>query len=56
MRSRQPRTNKKINGKRYGFDEYGRMVASWYADVATAQPSLSETDKASGSQGTKSIF
>ena len=22
-------TNKKINGKKYGFDEYGRMVASW---------------------------
>ena len=45
------KTNKKINGKRYGFDEYGRMVASWYADVDEA--SLSETDKASGSQGTK---
>ena len=24
-------TNKSINGKRYGFDEYGRMIASWYA-------------------------
>jgi len=25
------KTDKKINGKRYGFDEYGRMVASWYS-------------------------
>ena len=48
------KTNKKINGKRYGFDEYGRMVASWYADVDEA--SLSETDKASGSQGTKACL
>ena len=23
--------NKKINGKKYGFDEYGRMIADWYA-------------------------
>lgn len=23
---------KTINGSQYGFDEYGRMVASWYAD------------------------
>jgi len=23
---------KTINGNRYGFDEYGRMIASWYAD------------------------
>ena len=22
-------TSKKINGQRYGFDEYGRMIASW---------------------------
>ena len=22
---------KTINGKKYGFDEYGRMIASWYA-------------------------
>ena len=23
--------NKKVNGKKYGFDEYGRMIADWYA-------------------------
>ena len=23
---------KKINGKKYGFDEYGRMIASWHTD------------------------
>lgn len=29
-------TDKTINGKKYGFDRYGRMVASWYsADVVT---------------------
>ena len=27
---------KTINGKKYGFDEYGRMIASWYsADLAS---------------------
>lgn len=30
-------TNKSINGKKYGFDEDGRMIANWYAsDVDTA--------------------
>ena len=23
--------NKKVNGKKYGFDEYGRMIADWYS-------------------------
>ena len=27
--------NKTINGKKYGFDEYGRMVADWYTKDAT---------------------
>ena len=33
-------TSKKVNGKKYGFDEYGRMIADWYyatdADPTTA--------------------
>ena len=24
-------TSKKVNGKKYGFDEYGRMIADWYS-------------------------
>ena len=24
---------KTINGKKYGFDEYGRMIASWYTEA-----------------------
>lgn len=28
-------TNKNINGKKYGFDEYGRMIAEWYTAEAT---------------------
>lgn len=32
-------TNKTINGRKYGFDEYGRMIADWH--TATA----SDTDK-----------
>ena len=40
--------DKSINGKKYGFDTYGRMVSSWYADTA----SLSEAaGTASDSQG-----
>ena len=41
--------NKKINGKKYGFDEYGRMIADWYA--TTPDEDLSKQDKyyASGS-------
>lgn len=27
--------NKNINGKKYGFDEYGRMIAEWYIKEAT---------------------
>ena len=29
-------TNYPINGRRYGFDEDGRMIASWYASGVTA--------------------
>ncbi len=25
------KTNKSINGRKYGFDEYGRMIADWYS-------------------------
>ena len=41
--------NKKINGKKYGFDEWGRKIADWYA--ATPDEDLSKQDKyyASGS-------
>ena len=47
------KANKTINGKKYGFDEYGRMVASWYAKdvVATttaASTSMSTTDQVQG--------
>ena len=43
--------DKSINGKKYGFDRYGRMVASWYANTA----SLSEAaGKSTNSQGQKS--
>jgi glucan-binding YG repeat protein/ribosomal protein L14E/L6E/L27E len=28
--------NKTINGKKYGFDEQGRMIADWYTKEATA--------------------
>ena len=27
-------TNKTINGRKYGFDEYGRMIADWHAATA----------------------
>ena len=27
--------NKNINGKKYGFDEYGRMIAEWYTEDAS---------------------
>ena len=43
-------TDKKINGKKYGFDKYGRMVASWYSeDLQKASGSI--TTVASDSQG-----
>ena len=29
-------TDKTINGKKYGFDEFGRMVASWYTEATAA--------------------
>ena len=27
------KANKTINGKKYGFDEYGRMVANWFSEA-----------------------
>ena len=42
-------TDKTINGKKYGFDEYGRMVASWYtADVATINKATTNVDPKNG--------
>ncbi len=29
------KTNKTINGRKYGFDEYGRMIADWYTSTDT---------------------
>ena len=29
------KTNKAINGKKYGFDDYGRMIADWYTQKAS---------------------
>ena len=48
--------NKTINGKKYGFDEYGRMIASWYAADVTATTSTAKTPLATDGevQGTAS--
>ena len=27
---------KTINGQKYGFDEYGRMIGDWYSEIATS--------------------
>ena len=37
------KNNKTINGKKYGFDEYGRMIASWYAADVAATTSTATT-------------
>ena len=40
-------TDKKINGKKYGFDKYGRMIASWYSnDLAKGSASKASTGEA----------
>jgi glucan-binding YG repeat protein len=39
---------KKVNGVKYGFDEYGRMVASWYSTLGVAS-----VESASVAQGSK---
>jgi glucan-binding YG repeat protein len=41
--------NKTINGKKYGFDEYGRMIADWYTKDAT--PVDSDATESGASQG-----
>ena len=40
--------NKNINGKKYGFDEYGRMIAEWYTQ-ATAVDGDEVATKSDGS-------
>ena len=37
-------TDKTINGKKYGFDKYGRMVASWYTTATAAVASRGKAD------------
>ncbi|SEU23190.1 N-acetylmuramoyl-L-alanine amidase family protein [Enterocloster lavalensis] len=44
-------TNKKINGKRYGFDESGRMVASWYIDESVASATTATKGEVAGEMG-----
>ena len=41
-------TNKTINGRKYGFDEYGRMIADWHS------ASISNSDKDLSRRGTSS--
>ena len=43
--------NKKINGKKYGFDQYGRMVASWYNSVGAASVTTATSGKADKGYG-----
>ena len=40
--------NKNIGGKKYGFDQYGRMIAEWYT---TASPVKSKASSATASDG-----
>ena len=35
------KTNKAINGRKYGFDQYGRMIADWYIDEGSQSDTLS---------------
>ena len=37
-------TNKTINGKKYGFDEYGRMIADWYSETYASEGDASQGD------------
>lgn len=43
--------NKNINGKKYGFDEYGRMIAEWYTETTYVDKDTTAT----ASDGTLSI-
>lgn len=37
------KTNNSINGQKYGFDEYGHMIASWYTTATLADGSTKAT-------------
>ena len=43
--------NKTINGKKYGFDEFGRMIADWYTKDATeVDADATEPDASQGQE------
>ena len=48
--------DKTINGKKYGFDTYGRMVASWYADTASLSTAKGTSGNAQGQAGYSEKF
>ena len=59
------KTNKKINGKKYGFDKWGRMIADWYAasvdeasqgDAAYTETFMYFSSPEDGARHTKSWF
>jgi glucan-binding YG repeat protein len=37
--------NKTINGRKYGFDEWGRMIADWHSEYATKDDNTGIKDK-----------
>lgn len=39
---------KNINGNKYGFDEYGRMISTWYADPEVVTLATSKTEAGEG--------
>ena len=47
------KTNKAINGRKYGFDEYGRMIADWYTAATTSEASASMSRRGTGSNATR---
>lgn len=42
---------KVINGNKYGFDEFGRMISTWYAEEITLATSRSEAGEGNPYQG-----
>ncbi len=42
---------KLINNNKYGFDEYGRMISTWYSDTTTLATSRSESEDGKTYQG-----
>ncbi|SEU23175.1 cell wall-binding protein [Enterocloster lavalensis] len=42
-KKQRSKDGKSINGKKYGFDQYGRMIASWYSGDVTATTSKADT-------------